>query len=159
LPPLGESWALTNAKICEWGCGPARLIRHFGAILNDSSINIYGTDYNKKTIEWCKKNIPDVTFQENNLRPPLNFLDNTFDFLYCISVFTHLSKELQLEWLEECFRVLRSDGIFLMSVHGDSCSNNLLDNEKKEYLSHGCVVRSNVKEGQRTFTAYNIHRI
>ena len=46
---------LTNpAAIYEWGCGPARIIRHLPAVA-ESNIQIFGTDYNPETIEWAKK--------------------------------------------------------------------------------------------------------
>ena len=144
-----------NARICEWGCGPSRLLRHFDPILKDSSTELYGTDYNRKSVRWCKKNIPDVDFKENDLKPPLDFPDDYFDTVYCISVLTHLSAESQEDWLNECLRILRPGGVFLMTVHGDSSSANLLADEKRTYQHSGCVVRGSVKEGQRNFTTYN----
>ncbi len=32
-------------KICEWGCGPARVIRHLGKIAGFEKIELFGTDY------------------------------------------------------------------------------------------------------------------
>ncbi|MFC1490890.1 class I SAM-dependent methyltransferase, partial [Candidatus Latescibacterota bacterium] len=142
-------------KICEWGCGPVRLLRHFDYHLKDYNVELFGTDYNKKTIKWCKRNFPDITFIDNQLHPPLDFPDNYLDAIYCVSVFTHLSRELQIEWLNECLRVIKPDGIFLMTVHGDSCSKKLLKYEQDDYKSGGYVMRGKVKEGKRNFVSYN----
>ena len=44
-------------KICEWGCGPARLIRHLGNIEGFDRIELFATDYNAASIAWCKENM------------------------------------------------------------------------------------------------------
>jgi SAM-dependent methyltransferase len=146
---------LKNARICEWGCGPARLLRHFVSLLRDENPELYGTDYNLKTIAWCSVHIPGIRFSSNRLLPPLEYPDAFFDVVYCVSVFTHLSREAQKLWLEECMRVIKPGGIFLMTVHGDTCSRKLLPDETDEYHESGCVIRGKVKEGKRVFTAYN----
>jgi SAM-dependent methyltransferase len=146
---------LKNARICEWGCGPARLLRHFADILGDREPELFGTDYNLRTIAWCKEKIPGIRFASNRLLPPLEYPDDYFDVVYCVSVFTHLSQEAQKLWLDECMRVIKPGGIFLMTVHGDTCSRKLLPDEADEYRGTGCVIRGRVKEGKRVFTAYN----
>ncbi len=146
---------LTAAKICEWGCGPARILRHFPEILEGKGAEFYGSDYNTLTIDWCRATFPDITFSNNRLTPPLPYESDFFDVLYCISVFTHLSMENQTLWLEECLRVLKPGGLFLLSVHGDACISGLFIGEKTLYESEGCVVRDCVTEGKRTYTAYN----
>jgi len=53
---------LDSVAICEWGCGPARLIRHLPEILKGRGNRFYGTDYNKETIAWCYQSFPDIRF-------------------------------------------------------------------------------------------------
>src|SRR5258705_5944440 len=81
--------------ICEWGCGAARILRHIPLFFTGQSINLYGFDYNLRTIQWCNNNIPSIVFKHNLLSPPLAQDSNAFDCLYCLSVFTHLSYEWQ----------------------------------------------------------------
>lgn len=150
---LGKHIDLKTARICEWGCGPARLIRHFRDMLPGATL--FGTDYNPETIAWCRRAIPGIEFRENRLMPPLDFPDGTFDAVYCISVFTHLSRAAQDAWLRECMRVLRPGGVFLMTVHGDACRGRLTPPEDREYERSGSVVRGEVTEGKRTYTAYH----
>jgi len=144
---------LLNVKILEWGCGPGRIIRHLPRLLNDSC-EIYGSDYNSKTIEWCKKNIQDVYFSKNNLQPPLEYGSNFFDVIYATSVFTHLSEEMHYAWFEELKRVCKKDGIIFLTTHGDNCKPKLTPDELKRFEEGKLVVRGNVKEGHRTFAAY-----
>jgi len=144
---------LKNIKILEWGCGPARIIRHLPGLL-DQSCEIYGSDYNPKTIEWCRNNIINVQFSINNLQPPMNFDDEYFDIIYATSVFTHLSEEMHFAWFEELKRVLKLNGIIFLTTHGENCKPNLSPEEIKIFEDGNIVVRGNVKEGHRTFSAY-----
>jgi ubiquinone/menaquinone biosynthesis C-methylase UbiE len=144
---------LHNIKILEWGCGPARIIRHLPRLLNDSC-EIYGSDYNSKTIEWCRGNIQGIKFSKNNLQPPLEYDSNFFDVIYATSVFTHLSEDMHYAWFEELKRVCKKDGIIFLTTHGDNCKPKLSEEELKIFEQGKLVVRGNVKEGHRTFAAY-----
>ena len=144
---------LKSIKILEWGCGPARVIRHLPKLL-DNSCEIFGTDYNHQTIEWCQKNIPKVHFTKNNLQPPLEFENNFFEIIYATSVFTHLSEEMHYAWFDELKRLCRPNGIIFLTTHGDNCKPKLTDEELKLFEAGKIVVRGKVKEGHRTFAAY-----
>ena len=144
---------LRDIKILEWGCGPARIIRHLPSLL-DRSCEIFGSDYNDQTIEWCKKNISNVNFSKNNLQPPLDYENNYFDIIYATSVFTHLSEEMHFAWFEELKKICKKDGIIFLTTHGDNCKPKLTDEELKIFEAGKLVVRGNVKEGHRTFAAY-----
>ncbi|MBE0571915.1 MAG: class I SAM-dependent methyltransferase [Ignavibacteriaceae bacterium] len=144
---------LKNVKILEWGCGPARIIRHLPNLL-DRSCEIYGSDYNHKTIEWCQNNIPGIKFLKNNLQPPLEFINDFFDIIYATSVFTHLSEDMHYAWMNELKGVCKPNGIIFLTTHGDNCKPKLTDEELKLFEAGKLVVRGNVKEGHRTFAAY-----
>ena len=46
---IGKYRSLEQIQMLDWGCGPARLTRHFPDILG-SDATVFGTDYNPKTI-------------------------------------------------------------------------------------------------------------
>jgi len=144
---------LKNINILEWGCGPARIIRHFPNLLN-SSCEIFGSDYNHQTIEWCNKHIPNIHFSNNNLQPPLEYQSNIFNIIYATSVFTHLSEEMHFAWFAELRRICKQNGIIFLTTHGDNCKPRLTEGELKAFEAGKLVVRGNVKEGHRTFAAY-----
>jgi len=154
IEKIGRHKSIGCVRICEWGCGPARLLRHFRNFLG-SETELWGTDFNPKSIKWCRENIPEINFLKNALHPPLGFGNSYFDIVYCVSVFTHLSKQLQKDWLEECLRILKPDGIFYFTIHGDSFREKLLEDEKKIYDKDGFLQRSNIKEGKKNFTSFN----
>jgi SAM-dependent methyltransferase len=142
-------------KVCEWGCGPARIIRHLADALPDKNLQLTGCDYNLKSINWCKENLHQLSFSSNILTPPLNFADDFFDFLYSVSVFTHLSEEMHYEWLKENLRVVRSGALIMLTTHGDKFKTKLLNDELVKYERGELVVRGNIQEGKRMYCAFH----
>lgn len=101
--------------ILDFGCGCGRA----SIWLNRTSeANYYGTDVDKRAIEWCINNLKFGRFSINEPFPPLDFRPESFDFVYSISVFTHIDEEMQLAWIQELHRVLKSNGILLISLNG-----------------------------------------
>lgn len=145
---------LKSINILDWGCGPARVVRHLPEVVNNDC-KFYGTDYNKESIQWCQQNIKNVNFSLNNLNPPLPYEDSIFDVIYGISIFTHLSESLHLEWLNELLRVTNKDGIIFLTTHGEIFKNILTTEENKNFDAGKLVVRANVKEGHRVYGAFH----
>jgi SAM-dependent methyltransferase len=147
----------TPVSVCEWGCGPARILRHLPGLLPAGS-RVFGTDYNAKTIEWCSAHLKQVTFQLHGLAPPLPFSTGELDLLYAVSVLTHLSEDMHHAWMAECVRVVRPGGLILLTVHGDRCTGGLSPHERQSYEAGQLVVRGRVREGSRMFIAYQSPR-
>lgn len=117
--------------------------------------NFYnGCDYNPKYVNWCKKNITKVKFEQNNLSPPLKYSNCSFDLIYGISIFTHLSEKMHYEWMSELTRVLKRDGILFITTHGEVHKFKLLKKEESLYNNNELVVHDYKKEGNRLFAAY-----
>jgi ubiquinone/menaquinone biosynthesis C-methylase UbiE len=144
---------LDNVNILDWGCGPGRVIRHIPKLVSDSC-RIYGTDYNDKYIRWCIKNIPQIIFKTNHLKPPLIFENDYFDIIYGISVFTHLSKDMHFAWFNELARITKPEGIIFLTLQGDVYRDKLNEEEKYFYDKGNLVIRAKTKEGHRTFSAF-----
>jgi len=144
--------------ICDWGCGAGRVIRHLPDCLGDGSVRLVGTDCDADAIGWCANSFPDIGFLANDVRPPLPFPANEFDFLYGISVLTHLSAELHRQWLDELLRVVRPGGHVLLTVHGEFFRDRLLASERRDFDAGRLVVRGGVRDGTRLFTAFQSER-
>ena len=154
-PWLAGPGHASPALVVEWGCGPARIIRHLPAVCRRSDVRFIGTDYNRETIAWCQASVSGIAFEHNGLTPPLPMPDASVDALYCVSVFTHLSEEMHFAWIAEIARVLRPGGIVLMALNGDRFLPTLNDAERPRYESGQLVVRGNVLEGSRTYLAFH----
>lgn len=144
---------LNKANILDWGCGPARIIRHLPNIIGNGC-KFYGTDYNAETIEWCKNNIEKVSFNKNELSAKLPYPDNFFDVIYGLSIFTHLSESKHYEWAMELMRILKVNGILLISTQGNIYKNKLTSKEKALFEQGLLVVRKSKVEGHRVFSAF-----
>ena len=145
---------LKDKKILDWGCGPGRIIRHLPGIVRNGC-RFYGTDYNTNSVEWCSANLPDVSFNQNSLEAKLPYEDNFFNVIYGISVFTHLSEKKHYEWFDEIFRVLKKGGVLFFTTQGINFRGKLTDPELKRFDAGELIVRGNVKEGHRTYSAFH----
>ena len=146
--------AVPEINVFEWGCGPARVIRHLPTAFG-ADAQIYGSDFNEATIAWCRDTIPRVTFVRNALRPdpPLPFERDFFDFIYSISVFTHLSESTSQRWILELHRVARPGGVLVITTNGDSLQYKMLPDELRSYRTSGIVIRGKIREGKKMFSA------
>jgi SAM-dependent methyltransferase len=131
----------TFRSILDFGCGCSRIMRQWKPLAHDTKLT--GVDYNSRPIIWCKKNLPFAEFNTNKLIPPLSFPDSSFDFIYSISVFTHIPSALQDSWLNELFRILKPGGYLLFTIHGKTRTSDLAKEhvEKDFELGRAVTVR------------------
>lgn len=139
-------------RILDFGCGCGRVTRHWAGLHGPE---IHGTDYNARLIRWCASNLMFARFATNELRPPLAFPDDFFDAIYGISVLTHLSQALEREWIEELSRVLKPEGLLLLTTHGDEYLGRLTADERVRYLAGEAVVRWDGVSGSNLCTAFH----
>lgn len=141
-------------QVLEWGCGVSRVIRHLPAFLEEGS-GIFACDINEKMIEWCKNNIENVRFETIPYQPPTNYHDAQFDLIYALSVFTHIERELQENWIQEMGRIIKPKGIFLFTTHGSHYFNKLPPSSLKQLWKEGAYTDSYHKKGHRMMSTYN----
>jgi SAM-dependent methyltransferase len=151
---INQQLAAKSIRVCEWGCGPGRVIRHLRRFLQHPGVELYGTDYNGESIDWCRGHLAGIAFRTNGLSPPLPFDDGFFDCVYGISVLTHLSEAKHIEWIGELKRLIRPGGVVILTTHGDASAGRLLEAERKRYARGEIVVRGEVKEGKKWYLAY-----
>jgi SAM-dependent methyltransferase len=113
-----QGWATVQFdRILDFGCGCARVLRHFGHLF--AQREFHGSDIVASVVAWDRQNIAGVRFHQNDANPPLQFPDSYFDYLWSISVFSHLPEEMGLAWIQELRRVLKPGGVALVTVHGE----------------------------------------
>lgn len=78
-----------------------------------------GVDTDKEAIAWCSENIAWMRFLAVDPMPPMPLEDSSFDLIVNHSVFTHMPEDVQDAWLAELQRVLRPEGVALLSVSGE----------------------------------------
>lgn len=112
---------IIDAKsILDFGCGCARVLRPISQMCK--SAELWGCDIDSESIAWNQAHLGSLAkFVTTPSIPPTGFANEQFDFIYSVSVFTHLPEELQFAWLTELRRILRPGGLFLASLHGGPC--------------------------------------
>lgn len=116
--------------LLDFGCGCGRLARWWSTLAGPE---IHGCDYNATLAAWCREHLPFMQAQVNDLEPPLPYAKQSFDFVYALSIFTHLPDRLQNAWLAELGRVIRPGGHLFLSVHGADVTDRLSDSERKRF--------------------------
>ena len=102
-------------NILDFGCGAGRQVQYF---YENKKLKITGCDPNESHIQWLSPQYPLANFSVSKFDPPLPFAAESFDLVYSVSVFTHLSEKAQFNWLTDLKRVLRPGGIALLTTLG-----------------------------------------
>ena len=140
-------------RVLDFGCGCGRIMRQWESV---SGPRFHGTDLNPELIKWCRAKLGRLAdFRTNKLEPPLDYPDSHFDFIYSISVFTHLSEHVQEEWMRELHRVLTANGLLLFTVHGEWRINDLDAEEQARFNSGELVVKYAEVEGSNLCGCYH----
>jgi len=140
------------SAVLDFGCGCGRILRHWRTVQGSQ---LYGADCNTRLIEWCRENLPFAQFSTNTPHPPLPYSDQSFDCVYAVSVFTHMSEALQGSWMKELKRIVRPGGHVLFTTHGESFREKLTPLEREAFTAGNLVVRYEEASGTNLCSAYH----
>lgn len=139
-------------KVLDFGCGCGRIMRRWQ---NLNGPKLYGVDSSPRLVEWCSRNLTFGEFELNVSATPLSFADATFDFIYSISVFTHLSETNQQFWMGELIRVLKPGGHLLITVHGTTRLHHLTPEQRGAFETGKVVITHSRYSGQNLCATYH----
>ena len=139
-------------SVLDFGCGSGRVMRQWVGL---EGPQLFGSDYNRRLVDWCRDNLPFASFARNELSPPLPFKDAQFDLVYALSVFTHLTERLQRAWMTELARVIRPGGLLVFTTRGDRWAFKLTEDERRHYDAGELVVRYSGTEGTNLCAAWH----
>jgi SAM-dependent methyltransferase len=101
----------------DFGCSSGRIVRVLAAAHPD--LEWHGCDPNPAALGWASTHLPGIRFERSPESPRLPFGEETFDFAYAISIWSHFAEDAALDWLDELRRVLRPRGRLLLTTHGE----------------------------------------
>ncbi len=124
-------------RILDWGCGCGRTTRALKTLMPQK--DIWGSDIDPEAIAWLQKAYSPKygQFRLAPHAPPLPFENGFFDFVFGISVFTHLPEDMQFGWLAEMQRITRPGGYLIMTTSGEQNYSNLPEDLRRKVEEKG----------------------
>ena len=141
LSMLPEGYSFEGRSVLDFGCGAGRTLRHFHD--DAATARFVGCDIDGQSIDWLRENMsPPFEVFQSEVDPPLPLEEGTFDFIWAVSVFSHLSDN-SAAWLLELRRLLKPDGLLMASYMGKFNSELLAREEWDEDRIGMNVLRHN----------------
>ena len=113
---LPEGFAFDGKRVMDFGCGAGRTLRHFMG--EAERCELWGVDIDATSIELLRETVsPPLHVMRSEYMPPLELESESFDLIWSISVFTHLTKN-SLPWLLELHRLLKPGALLIASYMG-----------------------------------------
>lgn len=103
-----------DSKVLDFGCGWGRVQRVFWHEVD--AHNLHGVDVDFTAVALCRNLGVPGSFSVIDPEGKLPFEDATFDLIYSVSVFTHLSLKSADRWMAELHRVLKPGGVISFTV-------------------------------------------
>ncbi len=133
---LSRKYCTSSSDVVELGCGCGRVARALNVPWWDSWFEgtYVGVDIDNEMIEYCRNNFPaerfefilsphkSATYSPHNLdvtsTTPSDLViaePNSKDFVYSLSLYTHLLEAEVIDYLQQTYRILREGGIMYMT--------------------------------------------
>jgi SAM-dependent methyltransferase len=122
LSLVGRAFA-EYRRILDFGCGCGRIMLRLKETIPISRVT--GVDIDAEAVGWLRTRIPEATLLVINELPPMPLAEESFDLVYCHSVFTHLDVGYQDRWLEELVRVCQPGATLVVSFSGQTAFHKL----------------------------------
>ena len=124
LDLLPDDWDFRGKRVLDFGCGAGRTLRHF--LDEAESAEIWGADIDPPSIDWLQANLcPPLHVRLSRPDPPLELEGGSFDLIWALSVFTHLT-DSSIPWLLELHRLLAPGGLLIATYMGRWTSEELI---------------------------------
>lgn len=101
-----------DVKVLDLGCGNGRVYD----LLKSKDVDYLGIDNSSGLIDRARENYPKARFEIGDM-VDLDLPDNSFDIIFSIASFHHIpGKKLRKQAVKEMHRVLKKDGILILTV-------------------------------------------
>ncbi len=114
------------STVIDFGCGCGRVAR----LIKNHEFDFYCVDIDKEHIDWVGDNLQYARAVHTTVETPLPFEDDTFDCIYSISVFTHITEEYHRFLLQELHRVTKPGGVIFITTHSERALELAQEEEK-----------------------------
>jgi SAM-dependent methyltransferase len=123
LELIPEDFDWEGKRVMDFGCGAGRTLTHFKE--EAELAEIWGVDVYEPALSAVERELcPPMHAQLSDTDPPLPFEAESFDLIWAISVWTHMTDNA-LPWLAEMHRILKPGGLLIATYMGESHSEIL----------------------------------
>jgi SAM-dependent methyltransferase len=123
LDLIPDDFGWGGKRVMDFGCGIGRTLVHFRE--EAEVAEIWGVDVDADALGAVERELcPPMHARLSETEPPLPFEDASFDLIWAISVWTHLTDN-GLSWLAEMHRILKPGGLLIATYMGESHSELL----------------------------------
>jgi SAM-dependent methyltransferase len=113
---LGPDWSFEGKRVLDFGCGAGRTLKHF--LPEAEQAEFWGVDIDDTSVQLLQDTVcPPLHVMRSEYMPPLDLDGGSFDLIWSISVFTHLTDN-SLPWLVELHRILKPGGLLIATYMG-----------------------------------------
>ncbi len=113
---LSDDWSFEGKRVMDFGSGAGRTLRHF--LAEAEAAEFWGVDIDRPSVEWLEEKLsPPLHPWHCGAWPPIGLEHGSFDLIYAVSVFTHLTDNASAMMLE-LHRLLKPGGLLIATYMG-----------------------------------------
>lgn len=113
---LPGDWSFEGKRVLDFGCGAGRTLRHFQP--EADTAEFWGVDIDRGSVDLLRETVcPPLHVMQSGYLPPLALDSGSFDLVWSISVFTHLTDN-SIPWLLELHRLLKPGALLIATYMG-----------------------------------------
>jgi SAM-dependent methyltransferase len=102
-------------NVLDFACGAGRQLLHLVRLF--PHVQAFACDIRADAIAYLQRAYPSAKVYANRFDPPLNYPDATFDLIYSVSVFSHLSAQDARLWLGELRRIAKPGAVLCLTFN------------------------------------------
>lgn len=126
--------SVTKMKVLDWGSSVGGVA---ALVAEKYPVEMHAADVDEYSLRWLGNNFHNIKTHQLEPENMLPFSDAAFDFIYGISIFTHIPPEVQEFYLCELRRILKPNCYMLLTVKSyTNCEFNRRGNRNPEVHPH-----------------------
>ena len=123
LSAMAAAHGVQGGSYFDFGGSTGRVFRHFH--FQSPDWKVWSSDFKMTSVDWNLKHFPsEIMAFQGVYFPFLPVEDRSFDLITAMSVFTHID-ETETSWLLELRRILKPDGVAIITIHNDDTWLNM----------------------------------
>ncbi len=125
--------------VLDFACGYGRVGRHFKNVMPD--VEYTGMDIHYDAVRF-NRDVLGLRILQSTRKTSSFYVNQSFDFIFALSFFSHVRKEHFLGWLSELHSILKPGGVLMISTHGQMSHKLLMPEAVVDADGYGMIATS-----------------